>query len=394
MSFELHTIEEVCELVTDGTHYTPPDIGTGIPFLTVKDMNGNGLNFDGSSKISEEEYQRALAGNSAPKVGDVLFSKDGTVGKVHIVRENQPFAVLSSIAILRPNPAILDSNYFGHVLQMPQTVDQASRKKTGSALRRIILKDLKGVKIPLPPLAEQQRIAAILDKADALRTQRRAALAKLDTLLQATFLHMFGDPVTNPKNIPTVPLLNLCTRITDGTHQSPKWADEGVPFLFVSNVVDGELTFDTKKYISMETFEELNARCPIELGDILYTIVGSYGNAAMVKTERPFSFQRHIAHIKPDTTKVDPRFLLGMLQSPGVKRQADIEARGVAQKTLNLRELKKIEVFSPPLAEQKKYSEARTKFMKQKDYYQQGLIQLDNLFHALQQRAFHGQLSL
>ncbi len=154
MKIELRTIDEICVLGTDGTHYSPPEVGEGIPFLTVKDMNGNGLDFTGCSKISEEEYDRTLSGNSAPQLGDVLFSKDGTVGKVHVVVENSPFAVLSSIAILRPNTNIIDSHYFGHILKMPKTLDQASRKKTGSALRRIILKDLKSVQIPVPPLGE------------------------------------------------------------------------------------------------------------------------------------------------------------------------------------------------------------------------------------------------
>jgi hypothetical protein len=90
------TIAEACDLVTDGTHYTPTNIGTGVPFLTVKDVTDEELDFSGCSFISDEDFKAADLGNSAPKLGDVLFSKDGTVGKVHVISSERPFAVLSS----------------------------------------------------------------------------------------------------------------------------------------------------------------------------------------------------------------------------------------------------------------------------------------------------------
>src|SRR3546814_11329941 len=97
-------LQEVCSLITDGTHYIPPDLGTGVPFLTVKDIDGEGkLDFDGCSKIAKEEFEKAAAGSSAPILGDVLLSKHGTFGKGSIVRERRDFGVLSYIAISRPN---------------------------------------------------------------------------------------------------------------------------------------------------------------------------------------------------------------------------------------------------------------------------------------------------
>ena len=174
-------LADACNVVTDGTHYTPPDIGSGVPFLTVKDVGPSGLDFAGCARISEDDYAAADAGTSAPKPGDVLFSKDGTVGKVHVVETDEPFAVLSSLAILRPSESV-ESKYLGHMLRTPDVLAQAVRRKSGSAVRRIILSDLKKVEIPLPPLPEQCRIAAILDHADALRAKRRQVLAHLDAL--------------------------------------------------------------------------------------------------------------------------------------------------------------------------------------------------------------------
>ena len=386
------TIADACELVTDGTHYTPKDVGTGLPFLTVKDVSASGLDFSGCSFISESDYLVAKAGNSAPMQGDVLFSKDGTVGKVHVVSTDQPFAVLSSLAILRPTAGKVDPDYLGHVLRSPAVLDDALKKKTGSAIRRIVLGDLKRVRLPLPPLKEQRRIAAILDQAETVRCQRRAALAQLDSLTQSIFLDMFGDPVVNMKGLPVCFLGDLCTRITDGTHQSPKWEVAGIPFLFISNIVDGLITFDTHKFISTETHLELTRRCPIEIGDVLYTTVGSYGNAAIVDTSDRFAFQRHIAHIKPDVTKANSIFIAAMIQSIGVRRQVDKVAKGVAQKTVNLADLKSLLVFAPPLPLQQTFATRIQAIESLKTTHRSALAELDALFASLQQRAFAGEL--
>lgn len=387
----LQELREVCGLITDGTHYTPPDLGAGFPFLTVKDIGPGGeLDFVRCAKISEDEFKRACQGNSAPVEGDVLFSKDGTVGKVSVVRGSTKFAVLSSIAILRPDRNLIDSDYLGHVLRSPAVVDQALKKKTGSAIRRIILSDLKSVRFPVPKLSEQQKIAAILEKADALRAKRREAIDKLEQLLQSVFLDMFGDPVVHPR-AEVVELSELCSRITDGTHQSPTWSDAGVPFIFQSNVKPYRIDFDTKRAISEDEYELLTARCPIEYGDVLFTIVGSYGNAAMVRTHEKFCFQRHIAHLKPKED-VLPDYLEAVLNQASTKRQADERVTGIAQKTLILRELRSLKVFRPSIEKQKEFSAVAASIREQKVLLQRLLEQHESLFSSLQHRVMSGPL--
>lgn len=367
----------------------------GYPVVRISNIQEGAVVENNLARIPHHRLTKGIRYPVEP--GDILIAMSGaTTGKIGVVGNDfeQPAYQNQRVGrFLIKESEKLDQLFLRHFLDSSEFQKQIQNTMMGVAQPNISGKQLEGFEIPLPPLAEQKRIARILDVAAALQAQRRATLTHLDTLLQSTFLHLFGDPLDNPKRLPVESLNSVCKRITDGTHQPPKWADEGVPFLFVSNVVDGELDFDTKKFISMETFHELNARCPIELDDILYTIVGSYGNAAMVKTTRPFSFQRHIAHIKPDSTKIDPYFLLGMLQSSGVKRQADIDARGVAQKTLNLRELKEIKIFVPPVTLQNEYKQVRAKIVAQKKHLQNALYTADALFQSLQQRAFRGELS-
>ena len=294
-----------------------------------------------------------------------------------------PFGMgADGVKVLKPK-AGLDAKFLYHYLRQIKLPDGGYDRH---------FKYLKRETVPLPPLEEQRRIAAILDQAETLRTQRRTALALLDSLTQSLFLDMFGDPVANPKGLPICELQRLCTRITDGTHQSPAWQKSGIPFLFISNIVEGQINFDTHKFISADTHAELTKRCPIEIGDVLYTTVGSYGNAAVVSTKELFAFQRHIAHIKPDRSKLDSRFLAAMIQSPGVRQQVDKVAKGIAQKTVNLADLKGLSVFWPPLPLQQTFATRIAAIEALKATHRRALAALDALFASLQQRAFAGAL--
>ncbi len=193
--------------------------------------------------------------------------------------------------------------------------------------------------------------------------------------------------------MPVTTLGKVCLRITDGTHQSPKWEPSGIPFIFISNIVQSQISFETNKYISEETYIELTRRCPIEVGDVLYTTVGSYGNVAVVSTSEKFAFQRHIAHIKPDRTKLDSTFCAAMLRSPAIRRQVDRVARGVAQKTVNLADLTSLQVFEPPMQVQRQFARRADAIDSIRAAHVASLAELDSLFDSLQHRAFAGQLS-
>ncbi len=127
--------------------------------------------------------------------------------------------------------------------------------------------------------------------------------------------------------------------------------DDGIPFIFVQHIVGGSITFKNTKFITQETYERLNNRCPVEVGDILYTAVGSYGVAVPVQTKERFSFQRHIAHIKLASAELASYLVVFLNSSLGLE-QAHLVARGVAQKTVTLGDLTKFVIALPPLKEQ------------------------------------------
>ena len=388
MSFELKALKDICTIQIgktpsrhendywrDGTH----------AWLSIADMN-QGRYLNNTKECITDLGVKASNIKLIPK-NTLVLSYKLSIGKVGITQK--PMYTNEAIASLTELDSQVDINYLYWALQHIDLLENADRAAMGKTLNKAKLSE---VKIPLPPLAEQRRIASILDQADELRQKRQQAIEKLDQLLQATFIDMFGDPVDNLKELETVALLDLCKKVTDGTHQSPKWTTKGIPFLFISNIVDGEIDYSSQKFIDQATYDSLTKSTKIELNDILYTTVGSYGNVARVKIDKLFCFQRHIAHIKPNFDKVNPKFLEKMLSSYGVRRQADRLVRGVAQKTLNLKDLKEIIVFNIPLVEQNHFVQKCEVIESLKIKSKLALNQADDLFKSLQNQAFSGNL--
>lgn len=242
---------------------------------------------------------------------------------------------------------------------------------------------LKEAHIEIPKRKQQDAVVKILDSITALISLRQRQAEKLDELVKARFVEMFGECKYGGD-----PLSNVCKLITDGTHQPPQFVDAGIPFLLVSNLVHNEITYDTEKFISKESYQELIKRTPVEIGDILLSIVGSYGHAGVVRTDKPFCFQRHIAYIKPDFSKLNSEFLHQALLSDAVKYQMEKRVKGIAQKTLNLSELKKIVVPIPPLALQTEFSHFVHEVDREKERIQRSAALLETLKRSLMQQYF------
>ena len=260
-------------------------------------------------------------------------------------------------------------------------------QKRGATIQGIKSETVKEIDVPLPPFYVQQKIADILDHANALIEKRKAQIAKLDLLIKSQFVEMFGNDLADD----AIELKNVCSIITDGTHQSPKFTNTGIPFLFVSNIVDNEINYDTKRFISQEEYDALIKRTPVEIDDVLLTIVGSYGNPAVVKSERDFCFQRHIAYMKPKRDIVNSTYLHSAFLSSAVKAQIEVRVKGIAQKTLNLAELKMVKINLPSIELQNRFADFAQRTNASKAEMQQGLNKLEFLYKSFMQKCFLGE---
>lgn len=385
------TIDDACDLVTDGTHYTPRDAGHGIPFLTVKDVTDHELDFLGCSFISEDDYEAARNGNSAPERGDILFSKDGTVGKVHVVNTDRPFAVLSSLAILRPRRGAVDPDYFGHVLRSPGVLSDAMKRKTGSALRRVILADLKKVTIPLPPLPEQLRIAKILDNADALRAKRRAALAELDTLTRVIFLDMFGDPARNPKAWPVSRMDDVAEIVSGATPRTdrPEYWNGAVNWVTPKELSDlqGISISQTERRITEAGLRSCAATV-LPVGSVLFSSRAPIGHTAICGA--PMATNQGFKSFIPKPERLDASYLLLWLRM----RRSFLEGLGTGAtfKEVSKAVVSRIEISVPPIALQKTFADRLRMQETLSCRGRKAMTLLDEQFTSIQYRAFRGEL--
>lgn len=217
---------------------------------------------------------------------------------------------------------------------------------SGSAQPQITRQGMEKIYILLCSQEEQKDIVNKLKKTEKIIKLTKQELQSLDNLIKARFVEMFGDC----NNM--ISMSELCSIITDGTHQPPKFQDTGIPFIFVSNLANNTVTYNAEKFISEETYNELYKRTPIEPGDLLLSTVGSYGHPAVVVEDTKFLFQRHIAYLKPKKEIINSFYLHSALLSSDCQRQIEEKVKGIAQKTLNLSEIRKIMIPVPNIEAQ------------------------------------------
>ncbi len=148
---------DICNEITDGSHFSPKSTGEGeFPYITVRDITNDLIDFKSCKFINNDDYNTLLKNGCKPFNGDILFSKDGTVGKVSLVDFDKDFVVLSSLAIIRPLRDVINSEFLKIILKSTQFLEDAIGKKTGAAIRRIVLRNLKQILVNFPESMNKQ----------------------------------------------------------------------------------------------------------------------------------------------------------------------------------------------------------------------------------------------
>lgn len=323
--------------------------------------------------------------------GTVLYSKLRPYLNKVLVADDDGYAT-TELVPLRCDPTQVLPTYLAYYLRSPEFLSFANTVVAGAKMPRMVMSEFWRYEIPLPPLPEQRRIAAILDKADALRAKRRETIAKLDQLLQSVFLEMFGDPVTNPNKFIVKPLGDVASQVTDGAHHTPERTTHGIPLLSARNVLMGSLKFTNTDFVGQEEYERLRKRCEPKKGDILISCSGSIGRVSVVRTDLPFVLVRSAALVKLDPALVTPTFMEHQLRTPYLQSQMLMSAKSSSQANLFQAPIRALRILVPPIALQNQFEKVANKVAKRHAELLEAEKLTDSLFFSIQGQAFSGKL--
>jgi len=329
--------------------------------------------------------------------GDILFNTTNSpeqVGKSALFQgADEPVSFSNHFLRLRVKKSKLSESYltryFAFLWQRKVFENMVDTWVNQATVQR---DSFLALKIPLPPLAEQKRIAAILDKADILRRKNQQAIQLADQFLRAVFLDLFGDPMTNPKGWERCKFESLIDMVTYGLTVRPEYLAEGVPLISAREIRSGQINFDGAPKISEKDFEKLSEKARPNFQDILFSKTGSIGHCAIVESNLKFAVTQNAARIVPNTEKCEPLFLLSLLRTNYFFDLANREAKGNAVKDLQLGVMKEFPVYAPPMDIQRKYAEIFKRIKNLSSMNFDAQLDGNELFNSISQRAFAGEL--
>ena len=308
----------------------------------------------------------------------LMTCRGATCGTINV---SKPYSWINGNAmVVHPQHNILSQNFLFYLLKGLDLSDVI----TGAAQPQITRQSLAPKKIAIPSLSEQQHIVEELDLLSSIIEKKKAQLNELDNLAQSLFYEMFGDPITNENGWEVKKLKEACTCITDGDHMPPPKVDKGIPFITISNIdkQNREIDFRDTFFVPQSYYDSINKERKAQIDDVLYTVTGSYGIPIIVKEDRNFCFQRHIALLRPNKHLVSPCYLCYWALCKSIKYLADDVATGIAQKTVGLSSLREFPIIIPPLSLQQQFASKIEAIEHQKELIQKSIKEVETLFNS------------
>lgn len=324
------------------------------------------------------------------KQGDIVLGVRASIGEKVIA--DAEYCLGRGVAGLRAKPG-LNTRYLWHWLTHVGPL--LASKSKGATFKQVNKDDISELEIDLPLPAEQQRIAVILDQADALRAKRREASSQIDSLTQSIFIEMFGDPVTNSKRLPTKPLNQLTTfENGDRSGNYPSGDDikeDGVLFLSTKNITDGRLDLTKSVYITEEKFNSLS-RGKVRRNDLIITLRGTLGSCCIFDTMDETAFINAQMMIIRPSPECQSTYLHALLTSQQAQERFAHIGRGAAVPQLTSAQMGDLKIPIPTVADQQAFFLRKKAVDKLKSSYEFAMIEINTLFASLQHRAFQGDL--
>lgn len=381
---------EVCIQITDGSHNPPSGVEQSeYLMLSSKNIDDDFITLDSPRFLSHSDY---IAENKRTTVseGDLLMTIVGTIGRVAIVpKELKGICLQRSVAVIKPNKEIINNRYLMYQLQnMRSFLEKEAR---GVAQKGIYLKQVSQLDIKLPEIEQQKQIVKVLDKVSKLISLRKQQLAKLDKLVKARFVEMFGDAKLNPNNLPCCSLSEYIVFLTSGSRGwSQYFTDSGEYFITIKNVKNCKITLQDVQCVTPPDNAEAK-RTRVQENDLLISITADLGRTGIVTkkiAEHGAYINQHLICIRLKQDKLNPLYVAYYMESDAGKEQFIAKNQSAVKAGLNFNAINSLKLMVPPLALQNQFATFVARIDQQKQTVQQSLEKLELMKKALMQEYF------
>lgn len=396
---------DLCSLISDGTHKTPAYVEYGVPFISVKDISSGVMDFSNVKYITREEHEKLIS-RCKPEMNDVLLCRIGTLGKAIKICTDKEFSIFVSLGLLK----LIEADVADYIVQVINSgygyrwIDD-NKVGGGTHTNKINLDTLRGMPIPIPPLEEQHRIVAKIEEILPYIDQYDKAYTKLEIFnkkfpedMKKSILQMAmqgklveqrpeegtadglyeqivaekaqlikDGKIKKEKPLPEIAedeipyeipsswrwvRFSEVMDVRDGTHDSPKYIETGIPLVTSKNISGGGLYFSNVKYISREDADKINERSNVDTGDILFAMIGSIGNPVIVNKDREFCVKNVALFKNYDKSKMCIEYVYWFLyREQYIMKKV---ASGGVQSFISLKVFRNYLFPLPPFEEQKR----------------------------------------
>lgn len=362
---------------------------TEVSFIPMTKVGEHG-EFD-ASEI--KNYSEVKKGFTNFQNGDILFAKitpcmeNGKGAIAHNMKNGIGFGS-TEFHVLRPDTDKITSEWLYYLTTWKTFRKEAERNMTGSAGQKRVPKTfLENYVVNLPDIDTQKSENKILRKLDDLIFLRKQQLAKLDELIKARFVEMFGDPSNNPMGWKKQNFEDIALLITDGEHMTPQRTNKGIYLLSARNILNHTIQLDDVDYIDEEEYGRIARRIVPQQGDVLVSCSGSIGRCCVVPSELKFQMVRSVALIRFNNT-INPIFAEWLIATDELQKQIYTSATQSSQANLFQGKIRKLCGYVPPLSLQNQFAAFVERVDKQKQTVQQSLEKLELMKKALMQEYF------
>jgi type I restriction enzyme, S subunit len=393
--WEYIAIGDICEITggNSAPQGTEPYDGGVMPFVRMRDLGRYHFTShldQTDDKLTEDAIKKYRMKVFEP--GCILFPRSGSVFLNHRAILGTRACIVSHIGVMQNLKETVNVQFLYYFLQ---TFDMTRLSKKTTGVDSIAFSDVAKIKVPLPPLPEQERIVRLLNEVESLRATRKRANVRMEQFAPALFQEMFGDPVTNPKKWEVVEVRSLLKLCEYGTSQKANEEGIGLPVLRMGNVTfEGDLDLSNLKHVELSDNEAKKQL--LENGDVLFNRTNSrelVGKTGMWDGRFPAYAASYFIRMRFDSEKEHPQHFTTFMNLPYMKKKLADMARGaVGQANINAQELQSIEMPVPPLALQREFAARVEEARGVQSAQGKSTERVEALYQSMLSRAFAGEL--